>query len=209
MILRAIGMAVFAALLTITPVSAESGDPMATIKGPIDKVITILNDPQYATQEARDTQRNQIWKAVKPMFDFNEVSARSVARYWKSFSPEEKKEFSDVFANFLGNIYIDKIQGEYHNEKIVYLEQEILQEKYAEVRTQIVRETIETPVYYRMLKGADGSWKVYDIYVEGVSLLKNYRIQFAGRLKKETPAQLIDYLKQKLDEQNGHLSTDG
>lgn len=209
MILRAIGMTVFAALLTITPVSAESGDPMATIKGPIDKVIVILNDPQYAAQDARDAQRNQIWKAVKPMFDFNEVSARSVARYWRSFSGEEKAQFADVFSHFLGNVYIDKIQGEYHNEKIVYLGQEVLQEKYAEVRTQIVREGIETPVYYRLLKGGDGSWKVYDIYVEGASLLKTYRIQFASRLKKQTPAQLIDYLKQKLDKQNGHLSTGG
>ena len=105
-----------------------------------------------------------------------------------------------MFSTFLGNTYIDKIQGEYHNEKIVYQDQEIREEKYAEVKTQLIRETVETPVNYRMIKGKDGSWKVYDIIVEGVSLVKNYRTQFANILQKETPAQLIQRLKDKLIE---------
>jgi phospholipid transport system substrate-binding protein len=206
MILKTMSAALVILLLMFLPASAESADPMATIKGPIDTAIAILNDPQYKAAGTRVAQRNQLWKTLKPMFDFSEISRRAVARNWSAFSGAEKTQFTDVFANFLGNTYIDKIQGEYHNEKIVYLSQALHKDRYAEVRTQILREAIEIPVYYRMLKGDDGSWKVYDIIVEGVSLVKNYRTQFASILKNETPAQLIQRLNEKLTEQNNRLS---
>jgi phospholipid transport system substrate-binding protein len=143
------------------------------------------------------------------MFNFDEISRRAVARNWRDFSDAEKKQFTDVFAEFLGNTYIDKIQGEYHNEKIVYLSQDYYSDQYAEVKTQILRESVEIPVNYRLIKGQDGSWHVYDIIVEGVSLVKNYRTQFASILKKETPAQLIKRLNEKLVEQNKRLSANG
>jgi phospholipid transport system substrate-binding protein len=209
MILKTISGALVIFLLILMPASAGSTDPITTVKGPIDSVITILNDPQYKAAGTKVAQRNQIWKTVKSIFDFNEISRRAVARNWSGFSNTEKGQFVDVFADFLGNTYIDKIQGEYHNEKIVYLGQDFYSDEYAEVKTQILRETVEIPVYYRMRKGNDGSWKVYDIIVEGVSLVKNYRTQFASILKKETPAQLIQRLNEKLAEQNKRLSENG
>ena len=192
-------------LLAVPTGATASTEPMAAIKRPIDEVIEILNDSKYKESGTRQAQRNAIWTVVQPMFDFEEVSRRAVARYWKQFTDAEKKAFVDVFAQFLGNTYIDKIQGEYHNEKIVYLGQEILQEVYAEVKTHIVRETVEIPVNYRMRKYGDGYWRVYDIIVEGVSLVKNYRTQFASILKKKNPSQLIDQLNEKLTEQNQRL----
>jgi phospholipid transport system substrate-binding protein len=143
------------------------------------------------------------------MFDFDEIAKRAVARNWSDFNDAEKTAFSDVFAQFLGNTYIDKIQGEYHNEQIVYLGQDFYADTYAEVKTQIVRETLKIPVNYRMLKGGDGQWKVYDIIVEGVSLVKNYRTQFASILSKDKPAQLIQQLNDKLAEQNRRLAENG
>lgn len=196
-------------LMAIPTGAAASTEPMAMIKAPVDEVIEILNDPRYKEAGTKKAQRNAIWNIVRPMFDFKEISQRAVARNWKRFTDAEKKAFVDVFAQFLGNTYIDKIQGEYHNEKIVYLGQEILQEVYAEVRTQIVRETVEIPVNYRMRKYDDGQWRVYDIIVEGVSLVKNYRTQFASILKKKKPSQLIDQLNEKLTEQNQRLVGSG
>ena len=114
-----------------------------------------------------------------------------------------------MFAQFLGNTYIDKIQGEYHNERIVYLGQDFYSDVYAEVKTHIVRETLEIPVDYRMFKNKDGIWKVYDIIVEGVSLVKNYRTQFASILRTKKPAQLIEQLNEKLAEQNRRLAENG
>ena len=196
-------------MLMIFPAVAVSLEPMATIKAPIDTVIAILNDPQYKVKGTKSAQRDEIWKNVKPMFNFDEIARRAVARNWSDFNDAEKAAFTDVFAQFLGNTYIDKMQGEYHNEQIVYLGQDFYSDIYAEVKTQIVRETLKIPVNYRMLKGGDGQWMVYDIIVEGVSLIKNYRTQFASILSKDKPAQLIQQLNDKLAEQNKRLAENG
>jgi phospholipid transport system substrate-binding protein len=195
--------------LLVLPGTAVSMEPMVVIKAPIDTVIAILNDPQYEVAGTRSAQRDEIWKNIKSMFDFNEISRRAVARNWQDFTDAEKAAFTEVFSQFLGNTYIDKIQGEYHNEKIVYLGQDFYSDVYAEVKTNIVRESLEIPVNYRMMRDGDGNWKVYDVIVEGVSLVKNYRTQFASLLRKEKPAQLIERLDEKLAEQNRQLSENG
>jgi phospholipid transport system substrate-binding protein len=193
-------------VLLMVATTAVAATPMAVIQAPIDTVITILTDPKYADAQTKEAQRDEIWKVVEPMFDFAEISKRAVARHWQKFSDGEKQEFTDVFAQFLGNTYIDKIQGEYQNEQVVYLEETYHQERYAQVKTLIVRGAVETPVNYRMIKSQSDQWKVYDIIVEGVSLVKNYRTQFASILQKETPAQLIQRLQDKLAEQKKRLA---
>jgi phospholipid transport system substrate-binding protein len=184
-------------LLTPHIVTAAQLKPLEELRPPFDKVIAILNDPKYKTDEAlKSEQRDQIWKAVDVIFDFEEVSKRALARNWRKFSDSEKKKFTDVFGTFLGNTYMDKIQGEYHNEKIVYGDEKIIDDKWALVRTKIKREALEIPVDYKM-KLIDGHWKVYDVVIESVSLIKNYRTQFNTILKKQTPAQLIERLEKK------------
>lgn len=209
MILKSTAGVLAVYMLMIFPAVAVSLEPMATIKAPIDTVIAILNDPQYKVKGTKSAQRDEIWKNVKPMFNFDEIARRAVARNWSDFNDAEKAAFTDVFAQFLGNTYIDKVQGEYHNEQIVYLGQDFYSDIYAEVKTQIVRETLKIPVNYRMLKGGDGQWRVYDIIVEGVSLIKNYRTQFASILSKDKPAQLIQQLNDKLAEQKKRLAENG
>jgi phospholipid transport system substrate-binding protein len=184
-------------LLTPAMVTAAQLKPLEELRPPFDKVIAILNDPKYKTDDAlKSEQRDQIWKTVDVIFDFEEVSKRALARNWRKFSDSEKKKFTDVFGTFLGNTYMDKIQGEYHNEKIVYEDEKIVDDKWALVRTKIKREALEIPVDYKM-KLIDGHWKVYDVMVEGVSLIKNYRTQFNTILKKQTPEQLIERLEKK------------
>lgn len=176
---------------------AAQQNPLEELKDPIDRVIAILNDPKYKADESlRSQQRDEIWQAVEGVFDFEEVSKRTLARHWRKFSDSEQKAFADVFGRFLGDTYMDKIQGEYHNEKIVYGDQKVIDGRWAMVRTQIKREALEIPVDYKM-KLIDGHWKVYDIVVEGVSLVKNYRIQFNSILRRDKPAQLIEQLKKK------------
>jgi phospholipid transport system substrate-binding protein len=191
-------IAISLTLLT-TAVGAAAADmgPLNTIKAPIDKVIALLTAPQYAADDHRQEQRDKMWNTAKEMFDFVEISKRALAREWRNFSPAERKEFTDVFSRFLGNTYMDKIQGEYHNEKIVYVGEELFRADLAMAKTLIVRESVEIPVDYRMKK-IDGAWKVYDVNVEGISLVKNYRSQFSKILEKEKPQQLIDRLKKKL-----------
>ena len=95
------------------------------------------------------------------------------------------------------------------SQQIVYLGQDFHADNYAEVKTQIVRATVQIPVNYRMLKDGEGHWRVYDVIVEGVSLVKNYRTQFASILSKDKPAQLIQRLNDKLAEQNKRLAENG
>jgi phospholipid transport system substrate-binding protein len=198
--------ALFVVCLVIGHATASAGSPtpMQTVKERIDQIITVLNDPQFHPPGQKRAQREKIWEISKSMFDFTEISRRTVGPKWDSFSDQEKSTFTDVFAQFLGNTYIDKVQGEYHNEQVIFL-QEIVKEPQALVRTQLKRESVVLPIDYRM-KQTQGSWKVYDILVEnGVSIVQNYRVQFQSILQKESPAQLIARLEVKLKEQHSQL----
>ena len=181
--------------------SASGNQPMDELKGPIDQVIGILKDPLYQAADQKTRQRDKMWEIIQTVFDFQEISKRTLANNWKLLSPDQQKEFSTVFSEFLGNTYLDKIQGEYKNEKVLYLGQDMLTESKALIKTKILRENnVDIPVDYSMLL-QDQRWKIYDVNIEGVSLVQNYRSQFKQILMKETPAQLIDRLKKKREEQ--------
>ena len=192
-------------LLFIRPVfGSDALSPLETIRGPIDTIVTILNDPAFKSPKQREAQRSKIWEVASSLFDFTEISRRTIGKSWNRFSSEEQSRFTDVFSQFLGNTYIDKIQGEYHNEKIEFVD-ELVRGPLALARTKLLRESLQIPIDYRM-KQINGSWRIYDILVEnGVSLVKNYRVQFQSILNRETPAQLIQRLEKKLEEQRAAL----
>jgi phospholipid transport system substrate-binding protein len=181
--------------------STETKQPMETLKARLNKIIDVLNDPAYHSPEKKTLQRDRIWEIARPIFDFDEISRRAIGKSWSTFSPDEKKRFTSIFAEFLGSTYIDKLQGEYHNERINF-EKELVKGPRALVRTQLLRESAKIPIDYRM-KQSDGTWKVYDILVDnGVSIVKNYYVQFHSMLRDSTPSQLIERLEKKLNHQN-------
>lgn len=179
---------------------AQAAGPLETLKGPVEEVIRLLNDPLYRDAALKQQQRDKIWETIQTVFNFNEVGKRTLSRNWKRFSPKERKSFVDVFSEFLGNIYVDKIQGEYHNEKIAFLDEKIVKNTRALVRTKILRESLEIPVDYKM-KLFDEGWKIYDVNIEGVSLVKNYRVQFKKILLKNSHQYLIERIQKKLKTQ--------
>ena len=190
---------IISGLISAPALRADDLSPMDTIKGPVDEIISILKDPMYKQPDQKTAQRDKIWAAAQPMFDFVEISRRTIGTKWNTFTEEEKKKFTDVFSELLGNIYIDKMQGEYQNQQIVFLK-ELKKEPRALVQTKLVSPSGDIPIDYRMTLN-DGQWYVYDILVEnGVSLVKNYQVQFRSALQKETPAQLIQRLEKKLRE---------
>ena len=194
-------------LLFSIPYIAHSTQPMDALREPIDEVIRTLKDPQYKDTAKKSTQREKIWQITQNVFDFREISIRALARSWKKLTPEQQNEFTDVFSRFLSNTYIDRIQGEFRNEKIVYQAQKMISENKAIVKTKIIREnSIEVPVEYRMWMRKN-TWRIYDVRIEGVSLVKNYRTQFKQILMKETPDQLIERLKTKLEKQKSKTSS--
>lgn len=192
-------------ILVAMTTSADSIPPTETLQKPMDEIIGILKDPQYNEKDKKEAQREKLWKVVRRFFDFREMSKRSLGRNWKRFNHGQQDQFTDVFSTLLGNIYLNKVQGGYHDEKVLYLSEEIIKNKKAVVKTKIVREKGEIPMNYHMhLQGK--KWKVYDIIIEGVGLVKNYRTQFKKILRKESPDQLIERLKKKNKAQKKKLS---
>ena len=193
----------FFLIFLLMAVGTAVASPTATIKGPLDQAVSILKDPKYQSDDPslKVEQRDRIWGIVEGAFDFSEVSRRALARNWKSFSAEEQKEFAEVFAKMLGNIYVERIQSGFADQKVEFADEILHDTKpLAIVKTFIVTDQNKIPVDYSLKKKND-QWRVYDVKVEGVSLIKNYRTQFNDILRKEKPAQLIERLKAKVDEQ--------
>lgn len=117
---------------------------------------------------------------------------------WKSFTPEQRREFTDVFTQFLGKNYFNQVQGKFQNERIIFLSEVMKTEKTALVKTKIIRKSVEIPVDYSMWK-RQGRWRVYNVHVEGTSLLGNYRNEFERVLRQDPPERLIEILKEKVE----------
>jgi phospholipid transport system substrate-binding protein len=189
---------IFISMLTLIliPIFNAGAQPLETLKVAVDEAMKILDDPQYKGEAQKETQRDEIWKVIRQVFDLEGIAQITLGRNWRQFNQAEKNEFTEVFGRFLGNNYVEKIQSGFSGEKVEYLEQEKITDTKAMVKTKIVRESMEIPVDYKMHKtGAD--WKVYDVIIEGVSLIKNYRTQFNSFLMKKTPKELIETIKKK------------
>lgn len=179
-------------LLAVSLCWAASGeDARKALETSISRVLDCIKDPKYAVPATRPPLRQNIEKEVRSIFDFEEFSSRTVGASWRNFSPERKKEFSDAFANLLLNTYLEKING-YNGEYIAYNGEVVSPSgDRVEVRTTVtLKDGKAVPVAYRLLpKGS--SWHVYDVLIEGISLVKNYRTQFQDILTKGTPEELI------------------
>lgn len=166
------------------------------LKATIDQVISVVTDPQY--QDDRQTRRAKMKGIIFPKFNFLEMGKRSLgSKRWKERSPEERKIFIDVFGKLLENSYANKLES-YHDEKINYVD-EIVKGKYAMVKTEVIRKNGTVNVDYKLIRGG-GEWRVYDIVVEGVSMIKNYRSQFARIIHKDSFDTLMEKLNAKVDQ---------
>lgn len=198
-------------LLAALPAAAEIGQPVDALKDPINEVVEILDDPQYDDPGRRDDQRERIRSATKVMFDFDRIAKRATGRYhWEnSFTPQQRQEFTDLFAQFLGNMYLARISGDLKEIKVEYLNQDIDQKrKRAKVKTLTISSDGNINVEYSM-RLKKGHWKIYDVYVEGVSLVQNYQSQFRDLFEKESASQIIDRLKRKIKEQEQQKESSG
>lgn len=178
-----------------------AGEAMNQLRGPIEQVIEILKDPNYKAPDKKQEQREKIFAITNQAFDFIEMSKRSLGKNWRTFTPEQRKNFTDVFADHLNNTYMDKVQNQYQDETVEFIDEEKLGDDKAVVKSFIKRRSVNVPVDYSMIL-VDKRWRVYDVNIEGVSLIKNYRSQFDELLAKETPEQVIERLRKKTDIQD-------
>ena len=161
----------------------------------IDKGLTILKDPSLKGDEKVQERRQRLWEEISPIFNFEEMSKRSLGQHWKSRTPEEKKEFVELFTNIMKDAYIGKTDT-YSGEKVVIISEK--QDKnYATVQTRLITNTgTEVSVDYNMHNNS-GRWTIYDVIIEGVSLVNNYRSQFNNILIKSSYEELIQKIKAK------------
>lgn len=185
----------------LLPVAAWAVSPARqALETSITRILTSIKNPDYVNPATRGPLRQQIEDEVLHIFDFKEFSSRTVGPRWRSFSPVQQQQFSDAFAELLMNTYLSKIDG-YNGEQVEYTG-EVSSPKgdRAEVRTVItMKDGKKVPVAYRMLP-KNGTWLVYDVLIENISLVKNYRTQFQDILNSNSPDQLIAKVKAKAQE---------
>lgn len=166
------------------------------VKKVVDEVRKIVNDKEMKKNEAK--RRQALRKTISTIFDYGEMAKRSMGRHWNPRSAAEKKQFVDLFTNLLENSYVGKVEA-YSNEKMVFLK-ENEDGEYAEVKSKIITDKRDEYTFdYRLLK-QNGKWMVYDIVVEGVSLVSNYRTQFNKIISSDGYPALLKKLQTKSDE---------
>ena len=191
-----ITLMIMLALIWAFPVWA--GVPTDRVRETTDKIIAIVSDPALKDSGHETLRREQIRKTVDELCDWQEMSRRSLGRYWAQRSEQEKKDFVRLFGQLLERTYIDKVEG-YSGEKVYYTG-ERTEGDYAEVNVKIMtKQNTEIPVVYK-LRSKDGKWWVYDIIIEGVSLVNNYRTQFNAILARSSYDGLVKKLKEKVAE---------
>jgi phospholipid transport system substrate-binding protein len=181
--------------LNLSPVSAFSAPPLETIKPQVDQALEVLRDPTLKAESAKAAKEKKIWAILDNVFDYTELSKRTLAQHWKKFSPDQQKEFISLFGKLLGTVYMDRIIA-YKDEKVVFGKVINLSDKTAEVQSEVIQSSKSIPIHYRMIV-VNGEWKVYDVVIEGVSLVQNYRTQFREILTNKSPEDLLKTLREK------------
>ncbi|MBI2876026.1 MAG: ABC transporter substrate-binding protein [Candidatus Tectomicrobia bacterium] len=181
-------------VLLSSPV-AWGGEPTNQLKQSVDRIISILTDPQYKTPGQKEERRAAIRRTADERFNWEEMSRRSLGPRWREISEAEKKEFVKLYSDLLEKNYISKIE-DYSGEKVIYVN-DTVDGDYATVQTKILtKKGTEVPLNYRLLK-ENNKWFIYDVVIAGVSLINNYRSQFNSILLHSSFKDLLEKMKSK------------
>ena len=195
---NAVRLAAMVALVAIMAGTAAAGVPTDQLRSAVDRVLKTLDDPSLKGQGKLADRRAAVRKIANEIFDFAEIARRSLAQHWQPLTEAQRHEFVGLFADLLERSYISKIET-YGGEKIQYTG-ERMDGDYATVSTRIVTKNgTEVPVDYRMVKRTD-HWLVYDVSIEGVSLVSSYRTQFNKIIQTSSYNELVTKLRTKQDE---------
>ncbi len=175
------------------PARADAGAPTEQLKASVDQIIKVLEDPALKPESRVRDRRAAIRKEAEGVFDFTETAKRALGRHWQALAEADRQEFTSLFTDLIERAYISKIER-YSGERIAYTG-EVVDGGLATVRTRFVtKQGTEIPVDYRMQQRGD-RWLVYDVSVEGVSLVNNYRTQFDKIIQTSSYAELVRKMK--------------
>jgi phospholipid transport system substrate-binding protein len=182
--------------LIALPLDIFAATATEAVQGGVEEILTKLRDPVFK-QKTKDEQIEGIREIINTIFDWEELSKRTLGRNWRKFSPDQRKEFTDLFSHLLEGVYADRLLA-YSDEKVVFEKETELKKGRVEVASHIrLADGKQVPLNYRTIQ-KDGQWRVYDVVIEGVSMVKNYRSQFKKLLRNKKPDDLIATLKKKV-----------
>ena len=196
--MRRVALAAALGLMALGSHPASAGMPTDQLKSTIDRVLATVQDPALKGTDKATERRQRLRGLANEVFDWQETGKRALARHWQARSPKEREEFSALFADLLERSYVNKIEA-YSGERIVY-EQEAVDGDQATVRTKLVTKSgTQVPIDYRMFKAGE-RWRVYDVIIENVSLVGNYRAQFNRIIQQSGYPDLVQRLRTKQEE---------
>jgi phospholipid transport system substrate-binding protein len=177
---------------------AAAGIPTDHLRGATDRVLKILQDPDFKGPEKSEVRRKAIRGIADEVFDWQETGKRALARHWQPLSPEQRTEFATLFADLVERSYLAKIEG-FSGEKIVYQGDRVDGDQ-ATVKTKLItKANTEVPLEYRMTRQGE-RWRVHDVVIEGVSLVSTYRSQFNRIITQSSYEELAKRLRNKQQE---------
>ena len=194
---RFMGLFLILAICLMLPLQSYAATPKETVEKGVNNLLKTLGDPAFKAQ-TKDQQIATLGTEIEKVFDFTELSKRTLGRDWKKMSAAQQTEFVKLFKQLLQGVYADRLL-EYSDQKVIF-DKEITPKKgRAEVQSYLqTSDGKKIPLFYR-LTDKGGSWKVYDVIIEGVSMVKNYRTQFRDILAKDSPDKLLEILRDKVN----------
>ena len=179
----------------LLPSLAFAAAPLDTVKANATAVLDVLRDTKLKGEAGKKVKEQRIEAAADKLFDWVELSKRTLGLNWNNFTPDQRKEFVQLFRGILKDAYVEKIMS-YTNEQVNFTKEVPLSETTVEVESNVVLKSGPVPINYRVIK-KDNDWKVYDVVIEGVSLVNNYRTQFREILGNNPPEKLLETLRKK------------
>ena len=180
--------------LTVANIAAADASPTDAVRGSVDSILTLLQNKELD----QATRRKEMRKVINGRFDFRAMSQRTLATNWKKASKEQQQEFVQLFAQLIENTYIGRVEA-YTDEKVDYPGEKVKGKK-AVVETLILTASADIPINYKVYQKKNGEWWVYDVIIEGISLISNYRSSYQEIVKKEGIDGLIAKMKTKIKE---------
>ena len=194
-----IGLGVILVAISIMlPFEVFAAGAKDTVKAQIDQMLARMQEASFK-ELSRDAKIAEVRNIIDDVFDYKELSRRTLGREWRKFTPEQQTEFVRLFQQVLENVYADRVLA-YTHEKIEFGKETQLKKGRTEVESYIITtDNKKVPIFYRMTNKS-GEWRVYDVVIEGISMVKNYRGQFRQILSNKKPEDLLQTLREKAKE---------